>query len=341
MSVLNSIALFIFFILFPVSQHTTPSFCLLYQTIIDEVSHYIQVNPYQPSIEEKILFMGLDTVPALSPDGDFWAFVTVTQESHPRLAKVSVMNISMGEMIDVATDILTPVRLYWSPDSQMLAFTEAFSLIYVVDRKGRLLNQFTDSSVYGMGSWSPDGQYIAVSRYDWGRNLEIIDVETGQITEVTSNEANIYDYFVSWSPDGQGILFNSNRMSDNLTLHYVHIETQEIQLFFNYFVPSISWDLSKTFFVYQAILPYQGYLNQIHSYHWVTGETHQYIHDMDIFHENFISPTLSPDGLYVVFESLDTDGYTLFMINLQTNEVNKIILGHRHSDIPIWIPCSE
>jgi Tol biopolymer transport system component len=347
MRLFSIISLFIFFTISSSTQNTTSHFCLLYQTTIDGVPHYIEMNPHQPT-EEKILFIGFDTMPALSPDGDFRAFVIVTQEINPqnmpRLAKVSVMNINTGEIIDVTTEanILTPVALYWSPDSQKIAFTGAFSLIYVVDRDGGLLHQLTDSPTYRMGSWSPDSQYIGVTRYDLGRNLEIIHVDTGEIIEIASNEANVYDDFVTWTPDSRGILFNSNRMSNRLRIHYIDIETREFYQFMDYPFSSMSWNLSGTFFVYQAMIPYrQGHINRIFSYDWLTGETQQYAEDINIVHENFISPTLSPDGLYVIFEALDTDGYALFMINLQTDEINTITFNHHRLDMPIWTPCSE
>ena len=81
-----------------------------------------------------------------------------------------------------------------------------------LDRSGREVEKIgvADESNPLSASLSPDGRFIAVHRSSGG-NVDIWLVETsrGVQTRLTSNPAN--DIHPLWAPDGQSILFSSNR----------------------------------------------------------------------------------------------------------------------------------
>ena len=110
----------------------------------------------------------------------------------------------------------------WSPDDRRIAFGGAGGL-HVVDagNPDRLVFLAPEGEVHSP-AWSPDGRRIAcVSRgisFTFGEtsmgNLStstilIVDVESRKVTSVTSGDW--LDVNPVWMPDGQGLLFVSNR----------------------------------------------------------------------------------------------------------------------------------
>lgn len=59
--------------------------------------------------------------------------------------------------------------------------------------------------------FSPDGRTIAISRWQRGgyRDIHLVDVESGRVTEITRDRAQ--DTGPEWSPDGQTLYFSSDR----------------------------------------------------------------------------------------------------------------------------------
>ena len=101
-----------------------------------------------------------------------------------------------------------------SPDGRKIAFNTGFAgstTIAVVNIDGTELTTY----VQGKGpKWSPDGSQILFYR-DTGsssRDILILDLATGAITQLTTGSVN--NYLPSWSPDGQRIVFTSNRSEE-------------------------------------------------------------------------------------------------------------------------------
>jgi TolB protein len=59
-------------------------------------------------------------------------------------------------------------------------------------------------------NWSPDGNSLTFTSYDDGNGeIELVDVATGHVRQLTDNRAD--DQAAVWSPDGQWIAFTSTR----------------------------------------------------------------------------------------------------------------------------------
>ena len=115
----------------------------------------------------------------------------------------------------------------WSPDGSQIAFNWSGSLA-VMDADGTNATRLPPDDNrggrlpvdVGRPSWSPDGTRLAFSLYETqdGRvvsgesNIAILDIDTGEITQVTSLKGR--EINPDWSPDGQRILFNSAQNSD-------------------------------------------------------------------------------------------------------------------------------
>ena len=104
----------------------------------------------------------------------------------------------------------------WSPDGSKLAFigwTSETRDLYVIDIDGGNLTQLTDTPTGDewSPSWSPDGSKIIyyLRPTDGNREIRVIDAEGGNPTRLTTGGSN--DLQPSFSPDGERILFTSDR----------------------------------------------------------------------------------------------------------------------------------
>lgn len=59
-------------------------------------------------------------------------------------------------------------------------------------------------------TWSPDGSKVAFSsNKDGDYDIYVVEVETGQVEKLTSNDKN--DIGPAWSVDGSNLVFSSDR----------------------------------------------------------------------------------------------------------------------------------
>ena len=104
----------------------------------------------------------------------------------------------------------------WSPDSRYLVIQseEAISVVSVADGETQQIAKLKDlglEEVFDF-SWSPDGSRIAcvgrhVEKGDAGP-IVIIPVAGGEATTLVNNDTS-NKYYLSWSPDGRWISYNS------------------------------------------------------------------------------------------------------------------------------------
>lgn len=172
---------------------------------------------YAPSDEQqnrvqRLTLTGQATEFALSPDGKQIAFVV--------RGEIFLVNAEKGGEAKRLTD--HPYRdfdISWSPDSRKLAFIserDGNSEVYIVDVKTRELKRLTNTPGFAESSpeWSPTGNYIAFIRGPFGRQLCLVDVNTGE--EKVIAEGPFINEF-EWSPDGRWICFNRRDPANNVT----------------------------------------------------------------------------------------------------------------------------
>ena len=127
-----------------------------------------------------------------------------------------------GARIDVLeTSDATANQLYPSPGGNSLAYfragvSSAVTGLYVVDFvsgiSGRILAlpSLAQNGFYNAPTWSPDGRQIAIA-VPTGYDLDIYTVSVDGSNPRNVSRSGAYDVWPSWSPDGQNILFVSDR----------------------------------------------------------------------------------------------------------------------------------
>ncbi len=109
-------------------------------------------------------------------------------------------------------------RLFWSPDSKMLAFIDQAMKIrvYDVDKKksmdvDRGLWMYDEELAGFAPSWSPDSRWLAYRKDTMNRNgaIALFDTKENKVHQVTSGYYN--DAMPSFDPDGKYLFFTTNR----------------------------------------------------------------------------------------------------------------------------------
>ena len=100
----------------------------------------------------------------------------------------------------------------WSPDGTHLAFilfpSDVFAGLaaYVMKADGSDLQKLADGVESGL-SWSPDGQKLAlISRKSGSRQIYTVSIDGSNFRPLTAGYSEVYS--MSWSPNGQQIIFN-------------------------------------------------------------------------------------------------------------------------------------
>lgn len=161
-------------------------------------------------------------MPAFEPDEPLVLFTRVTGAG----GGIFVLRPDGTGLTQLATDILPGVhkRGSWSPDGQsVVLIDETTERMWVahLDGSPTVSVPVCDRPGCDFPSWSPDGKRLAFSRTENGAfvgpaalAVYVVEIATNEVTQVVRLERPLLADQPRWSPDGDRIVFNMERMDD-------------------------------------------------------------------------------------------------------------------------------
>ncbi len=171
---------------------------------------------------------------------------------------------------------------------------------------------------------------------DDGIHLYLLDVESGETTQLTNGEQR--DSFPSLSPDARQISFVSNRNSDLDQVFVMNVDgTETVQISETPGMKSCpEWSPDGKHIAY-LVNNFEGEedQNRIELFSIETGETQTLIQQPD---RQLDCISWSPDGFYLVIGYTQDDKSHIAILDLETSELVELNFGGKRSDDPKFLP---
>jgi tricorn protease len=179
---------------------------------------------------------------AFRPGGGTELLAVTDRNGEPQIVKISASDDETllrdaGEYeVQPLTPADTPARMpVWSPDGERFAYTLGNGDLHVMDADGggdkTLLKRWRQNWHPMDYSWSPDGQWIALSVEDEDYNTDIWVLKSdgsGEPVNITQHPKN--DVGPVWSDDGRSLAWSTDRHSRQFDVYRVYLTEADDQM---------------------------------------------------------------------------------------------------------------
>jgi Tol biopolymer transport system component len=185
--------------------------------------------------------------------------------------------------------------------------------------------------------WTEDGKYAA---YNDGRNITIYDSLENESELIELDFDAVWD--VAWSPDQAKLAFSGDQEVGNTVIWLADLVSKEIEPIIECkFCQSPAWRPDGQAIAYVNL---SSYINRIEVYDLNSRKT---IEDIVINTGQIILPTegpvlaWSPDGKMIAFSAGNERKQSIFILSLETGDIEPIITDAEVADSPVWSPTGE
>jgi Tol biopolymer transport system component/tRNA A-37 threonylcarbamoyl transferase component Bud32 len=160
-------------------------------------------------------YPGFQLSPSFSPDGNQVAFVWNGEKQNNEDIYVKMIGTS-GPPLRLTTDAAEDHSPAWSRDGRFIAFLRTLPsgkrAVMVIPAIGGLERKIAEIFSESHPTWSPDGNWLAISEKDSETEplvLSLLSVDSGEKRRLTSPPKHSYgDFDPAFSPDGRSLAFS-------------------------------------------------------------------------------------------------------------------------------------
>jgi len=258
---------------------------------------------------------------------------------NPEHLKLYYIEIESKEITPIETGFDVNLFPQWSPDGNKILFTiPGIWNMYSINADGSELTQLTDFRSNN-GDWAPDGQQLVFQSDHKDEPENMPDIYTmavsGENLAEIVNLTEALDFAPRWSPVGEEILFISSR-TGNLELFTMKTDGSDVFQVTDSKAPVYggAWspDGERIAFVYGQGAPSTDLyiINKDGDVGSVVRLTGDPAHDD--------SPSWSPDGTQLVYQSDQSGNNDLWIINTDGNDPIQLTSDEYNDHYPDWSP---
>jgi eukaryotic-like serine/threonine-protein kinase len=338
----------------PASTHTPLPTVTLITVLPTNTANLVTTETLQPTLE---ITPTPDNTPipvATSLGGGSGQVVFAsTRSGTSQLFLVNTDGTGLAQLTDIERGACQPS---WSPDGLQLVFIspcggrgEFFetiyneSSLYVINADGTGLKQLTPSPGSDFDpAWSPDGTRIAfTSVRDGFRQIYSLEINSLDVTLLTNTTDAIESSQPAWSPDGKRIAYTVKRVGTYQVWAMTDAGQESVQLARSGqdlwdFLPAWSADGRTVFFSQRRQGPFRPWLMKV-NYEDLSQDSRR----LD-FPTPIEDVSLSPDGLWMVFEGMDAEGNRdIYFMTVAGSGRTRLTNDPRVDFDPAWLPLQN
>ena len=209
--------------------------------------------------------------------------------------------------------------------------------IYIIDTNGENLINLTEHPADDYSpTWSPDGRSMAyVSERDGNPEIYVMDLNTKVQQRLTEHKATDID--PAWSPDGRSIAFASNQARDHAAdtdIYTMDVNGKKVKRLTN----KGGNNSTPTWSPDGEWIAFRSTHDGIGGIHVMTADGEK---QRALTQVSATNPTWAPNGKQICISSENLAGVaslTLFIVNVDGKNIQKLTNGTHVSDEPNWSP---